>query len=193
MFTGNIDLDLEIMNHLEIYDIERLCKTRHNDLCNQKHFWLNKISKERLSLPIKATTVASIRDSDKSPSTDGSTIINIIEDDINWLKVYKSLKKVDDFLQYMNKYNHRFNSLDVNAKYNMNYFGTLFNKYAPFTWDEKYHIYSIGALLNKDKVEIIIGILSEGWAISDELEVSFEDFKNMLFKMFYDNAVRLSK
>lgn len=168
----NQDLILEIMNHLSLYELEKLCKVNHEMMavCNQKHFWLNKINNKKLFLDINITNYT----------------------DINWLKVYKSLKKVNNDIFSMIRNNHVGKLYDTNPRFKMDYFGQLFNQYEPnFKWVKHYQeVTGIIANLKNGKGYIIIGINADGWHSSDEVDVSEEALKNILFTLYYDGAIK---
>ena len=164
IFTGDIDLDLEIIKHLNIDDLERLSQVKHNHVFNQKHFWINKLTSEGLI-------------------ADGK--------ELN-LKTYIILQKIANDFKQMKIFKYQGVSLVINPKFKIDYYVKLFNQYSFICDKDLLLLRSISInMFEEHKVSmIIIGFDKVSDCIGNEFEFTIKDFKDILFKMYYDNAIK---
>jgi hypothetical protein len=95
---------MEIMKHLDINDLENMCSLDNNfkSLCHNKHFWVEKIIHDNLILPHKI-------------------------DNIHWIHYYKTIKKVTEHMNYLEKHQDEYLEIDMNNVNKLNHYFDLVN------------------------------------------------------------------
>lgn len=165
--TGDKDLDMIIMSHLEIKDLKNFCQFNKytEELCTNNHFWITRFEKENLTIP---------------------TIYND-----NWIKKYEIINKIEGILHeselkkmndgirvpFKNKSIHIFDSFTklkdiVNPRY-----------------DKK--ILSIRMYKTRNNtIPLEIAIKEkDGINRTGKIDLSIEEFKNIFYILYSDNII----
>lgn len=98
------DLNMEIMMHLDIKDIENMCLTNNqfNNICQNKHFWIEKISHDFTYPDVKIHN-------------------------IHWIHFYKTIKKVSTMMTYLKNNQDEYLEIDIDNVEKLNKYFNLLN------------------------------------------------------------------
>lgn len=169
--TGIEDIDLYMMTYLPINDLVNLSTVNQYTakLCTNKHFWIEKFKKEGL----------------------------IPKDEVDWIKAYQ-------ILLYINKYIIKLGKMDsedcdyfnVNDKFKYPYYKQLINQSDDLNEDhdikkiEIYHQWYTGGH------KFYIGLFVKNMDIArnrgysyEEASFTTEEFREILFKLYYDGVI----